>query len=123
MRWKFAGAVAVGNKVVFAPHNADAVGVYDAGMRTFDSSASTGSLTINEKFWGAAAAGKDLGPEERELLGGGGSVQRDLRLLQEGILRRSRGEGPSHHEDETRVQLNAGPGTVHRDWFGRADGH
>ena len=41
-------------KVVFAPANADAVGVYDVSTETF-STVTTGALTMDYKFWGAAA--------------------------------------------------------------------
>lgn len=50
------GGAAVGMVAVFAPYNADAVGVYDVAARTFDS-VPTGALTINLKFAGAAAVG------------------------------------------------------------------
>eukprot|EP00966_Prymnesium_polylepis_P011980 275081-Prymnesium_polylepis.1 len=54
---KFAGAAAVGNLVVFAPYNADVVGVYDAIARTSGHSVSLSGLTMDNKFQGAAAAG------------------------------------------------------------------
>eukprot|EP00966_Prymnesium_polylepis_P283885 6558308-Prymnesium_polylepis.1 len=54
---KFVGAAAVGNLVVFAPRNANAVGVYDVRTGTFDSSVSTGTITMDGKFYGAAAVG------------------------------------------------------------------
>ena len=54
---KFAGAAAVGTKVVFAPYSADVVGVFDTATGTFDASASTGGLTMGGKFNGAAAVG------------------------------------------------------------------
>jgi len=56
--FKFIGAAAVGNHVVFAPCHADAVGVYDVKSRSFDASVSTGSLSSDTfKFAGAAAVG------------------------------------------------------------------
>ena len=54
---KFEGAAAVGTKVVFAPHFANAVGVFDTARGTFDASVSTGALTMDFKFHGAAAVG------------------------------------------------------------------
>ena len=54
MDWKFSGAAVVGSKVVFAPLDADKVGVYDAATETFSSSVSTGSSTMDYKFSGAA---------------------------------------------------------------------
>jgi hypothetical protein len=53
---KFAGAVAVGILVVFAPLNAHVVGVYDTETQSFDGSISAG-LTMDGKFFGAAAVG------------------------------------------------------------------
>ena len=47
----------MGTKVVFAPRNADVVGVFDTTTSTFDASVSTGSLTMDTKFSGAAAVG------------------------------------------------------------------
>eukprot|EP00966_Prymnesium_polylepis_P217420 5032093-Prymnesium_polylepis.1 len=52
--WKFWGATAVGNVVVFAPTNADVVGIFDVMARTFDDSVST-QTTDDWKFYGAAA--------------------------------------------------------------------
>eukprot|EP00966_Prymnesium_polylepis_P307856 7114356-Prymnesium_polylepis.1 len=57
MAGKFSDAAAVGNRVVFAPANADAVGVYDVSSATFDASVSTGSLIWADKFTGAVAVG------------------------------------------------------------------
>ena len=42
-------------RVVFAPSDADAVGVYDVSTESFSASVSTGSVTMNYKFSGAAA--------------------------------------------------------------------
>jgi hypothetical protein len=59
MDYKFAGAAAVGELVVFAPRDADAdvVGIYNTQTGTFDASVTTGSLTMDYKFFGAAAVG------------------------------------------------------------------
>jgi hypothetical protein len=57
MHAKFSGAAAVGSLVVFAPLDADVVGVYNIYTQSFDSSVSTGDLTENTKFAGAAAVG------------------------------------------------------------------
>eukprot|EP00966_Prymnesium_polylepis_P065109 1511056-Prymnesium_polylepis.1 len=54
---KFYGAVAVGNLVVFAPSDADEVGLYDVMTRTFDASTSTGIASVSERFTGAVAVG------------------------------------------------------------------
>jgi hypothetical protein len=54
---KFRGATAVGELVVFAPANADVVGIYNTQTGTFNR-VSTGSLTMNNKFMGAAAVGE-----------------------------------------------------------------
>jgi hypothetical protein len=54
---KFDGAAAVSHLVVFAPHNAFAVGGCDVVACTFDYSVSTGSLSMLAKFRGAAAVG------------------------------------------------------------------
>jgi hypothetical protein len=53
---KFAGAAAVGELVVFAPSEANAIGIYRTTNSTF-ASVSTGSLTMSYKFSGAAAVG------------------------------------------------------------------
>ena len=61
MDYKFAGAAAVGTKVVFAPYDADVVGVFDTATvtatGTFDASVTTGALTMDYKFDCAAAVG------------------------------------------------------------------
>merc|ERR1719491_2171672 len=54
--YKFNGAATVGTKVVFAPRNADMVGVFDTKTNVF-SNFSTGSLTGYSKFFGAATVG------------------------------------------------------------------
>jgi hypothetical protein len=46
MGYKFAGAAAVGTKVVFAPYNADAVGVFDTSTNSFSAIVFTGALTM-----------------------------------------------------------------------------
>eukprot|EP00966_Prymnesium_polylepis_P308646 7132701-Prymnesium_polylepis.1 len=43
----FRGAVALGNLVVFAPFDANTVGIYDVGEQTFDHSVAAGSLSDN----------------------------------------------------------------------------
>ena len=54
---KFRGAAAVGPKVIFAPCDADAVGVFDTSTNSFDATTSTGALTMDSKFSGAAVVG------------------------------------------------------------------
>ena len=53
---KFSGAAVVGTKVVFVPHNADVVGLFDTSDSSF-STVSTGDLTRDDKFEGATAVG------------------------------------------------------------------
>ena len=71
MDYKFAGAAAVGTKVVFAPRNADVVGVFDTATGTFDASVSTGALTMDGKFAGAAAVGTKVvfAPHNADVVG------------------------------------------------------
>eukprot|EP00966_Prymnesium_polylepis_P035087 815366-Prymnesium_polylepis.1 len=52
---KFGRSAAVGNVVVFAPFDADVVGVYNVTSGTFDVSISAGGLALNQKFSGAVA--------------------------------------------------------------------
>jgi hypothetical protein len=54
---KFIGAAAVCELVVFAPRNANVIGIYNTPAGTFEASVTTGSLTISNKFIGAAAVG------------------------------------------------------------------
>ena len=67
---KFAGAAAVGELVVFAPYNANAVGIYHAHARTF-TSVTVGSLTMDRKFRGATAIGELVvfAPSEANVVG------------------------------------------------------
>ena len=53
---KFRGAADVGDYVVFAPYNSNAIGSYNTQTGTFDASINTGSLAMDSKFAGAAAA-------------------------------------------------------------------
>ena len=43
--------------MVFAPYNADSVGIFNTEIYEFDHSVSTGSLTSDVKFRGAASVG------------------------------------------------------------------
>ena len=53
----FAGAAAVGSKVVFAPYNNDVVLVLDTTGNTFSTVASGGSGTTPQLYMGATALG------------------------------------------------------------------
>lgn len=60
---KFGGAAAVGTKVVFAPFNADLVGVFDTATSTFDATHVIRVPALQEfamKFYGAAAVGNKV---------------------------------------------------------------
>ena len=55
--WKFAGAATAGNgRVVFAPSNADCVGVFDAASDAFSCVSIASTLSTDWKFIGAAMA-------------------------------------------------------------------
>eukprot|EP00966_Prymnesium_polylepis_P009734 224673-Prymnesium_polylepis.2 len=57
---QFAGAIALGDTVVFAPYDANAVSRFDVADSTFDASVTTGTLTTSAKFALGAAVGNTV---------------------------------------------------------------
>merc|ERR1712085_8371 len=53
-------AVAPNGLVVFAPRNADGVGLFDASAKTFELVSISAQITSNDKFAGAAVAPNGL---------------------------------------------------------------
>ena len=47
------------DKVVFAPCYANAVGIFDVATKSFET-VSTGTLTMDSRFWGAATLGSKV---------------------------------------------------------------